>query len=118
MLELDIPDYVRLQIKNLVCDFNGTLAVDGVLLPGVRGTLSVVARTVAIHVSTADTFGRARRELEDVLAQSIPWLLATGAVTGSCSQLPLWGSLFYWKRELHARPFSKLMFLCQAFIAH
>ena len=35
MVELEIPGRGTLQIEHLVCDVNGTLAVDGELLPGV-----------------------------------------------------------------------------------
>jgi soluble P-type ATPase len=66
MLELDIPGFGNLHIKHLVCDYNGTLAVDGRLLPGVNKGLNAVARQVAIHVVTADTFGLARQALEGV----------------------------------------------------
>ena len=66
MLELNIPNYAALQIDNLVCDFNGTLAVDGALLPGVREALNGTAQKVAVHVVTADTFGQARQQLEGI----------------------------------------------------
>ncbi len=66
MLELDIAGFGELQIKYLVCDFNGTLAVDGRLLPGVKEALNAVAQQVAIHVVTADTFGLAREAVEGV----------------------------------------------------
>lgn len=66
MLELDIPGFGNLHIKHLVCDYNGTLAVNGRLLPGVKDGLNAVAQQVAIHVVTADTFGLARAALEDV----------------------------------------------------
>jgi hypothetical protein len=29
MIEIDIPGYKKLQLKNLVLDYNGTLACDG-----------------------------------------------------------------------------------------
>jgi soluble P-type ATPase len=44
----------------LVLDYNGTLAVDGRTLPGVRARLQGLARSFRIHVVTADTFGKAR----------------------------------------------------------
>jgi len=36
MLDVDIPGFARLQLKHLVLDFNGTLAVDGILPSGVK----------------------------------------------------------------------------------
>ena len=35
MLTISIPGGATLDIEHLVLDYNGTLAVDGVLLPGV-----------------------------------------------------------------------------------
>ncbi|MFW6250813.1 MAG: ATPase P [Alkalispirochaetaceae bacterium] len=35
MIKFDIPGDRQYTIENVVCDFNGTLAVDGALLPGV-----------------------------------------------------------------------------------
>jgi soluble P-type ATPase len=64
MLQISIPGMGDLRMEHLVLDFNGTLAVDGVLLEGVRERLSRLAQDLRIHVVTADTFGRAGQELE------------------------------------------------------
>jgi soluble P-type ATPase len=69
MLEIAIPGADTLRLEHLVADFNGTLACDGVLLPGVGEALSRLAGTLAIHVVTADTFGRAGEALADVPCQ-------------------------------------------------
>ena len=66
MLEVIIPGMETLRLKHLVADFNGTLAVDGALLPGVMEALSRLRTTLDIHVVTADTFGRARQSLAGV----------------------------------------------------
>jgi soluble P-type ATPase len=63
VFRLDIAGFGSLRIGHLVLDFNGTLALDGRLLPGVRRRLSRLARLMQIHVVTADTFGTARRAL-------------------------------------------------------
>lgn len=63
MLEIDIPGGEALRLEHLVLDFNGTLAVDGVLLPGVAEALWQLAELLSIHVVTADTFGKARETL-------------------------------------------------------
>jgi soluble P-type ATPase len=63
MIELDIPGYGCVTLRHLVCDFNGTLACNGQLLPGVRDLLQDVSRLVDVHVITADTFGGARDQL-------------------------------------------------------
>ncbi len=66
MLKIEIPGFKVLQLEHLVFDFNGTLAVDGRLLPGVGQRLISLAENLSIHVVTADTFGRAARQLEGV----------------------------------------------------
>jgi soluble P-type ATPase len=66
MLEIDIPGFGLVKVEHLVSDFTGTLSFDGRLLPGVRGQLNRIAKFLKIHVLTADTFGKARQELEGV----------------------------------------------------
>ena len=66
MFELEIPSFGHLSIKHLVCDYNGTLAVDGRLRNSVKEHLNHVAQLVEIHIITADTFGLAERELRGV----------------------------------------------------
>ena len=63
MLTVDIPGFGPLSLHHLVSDYNGTLALDGQLLPGVAEALSHLAPFLSIHVITADTFGLARAEL-------------------------------------------------------
>src|SRR5258708_28247635 len=63
MIALTIPGFGALEFHHLVLDYNGTLAVDGKLLPGVRDALRSLADRLSIHVITADTFGLAGTEL-------------------------------------------------------
>lgn len=62
----DIPGFGPVQLEHLVSDFTGTLAVDGRLLPGVRERLRKIAGFMKIHILTADTFGMAHKELENL----------------------------------------------------
>lgn len=66
MIRIDIPGYRTLQLAYLVLDHNGTLAVDGLLEPGVAAALTTLARDLSIHVVTADTFGKAREQLQGI----------------------------------------------------
>ena len=66
MLEINIPGFGQIKLNHLVSDFTGTLSVDGKLLPGVKGRLNKIAKFLKIHILTADTFGRARAELEGI----------------------------------------------------
>ncbi len=63
MIAIDIPGFRALRLAHLVLDYNGTLAADGELLPGVAAAIAALAAQMHIHVITADTFGRAAREL-------------------------------------------------------
>lgn len=62
-IELDIPGFKQVNIRHLVLGFNGTLALDGVLLPGVAERLALLSSHVHIHVVTADTFGTAEAQV-------------------------------------------------------
>lgn len=66
MIEVEIPGYKRLQFKNLVLDYNGTLAVDGELLPGVKDALRGLSENLQVHILTADTFGKVRSQMEGI----------------------------------------------------
>jgi len=66
MLEIEIPGYGKLSLKHLVFDFNGTLAVDGHLKAGVKERFLELSKNLALHVITADTFGRAQKALFDL----------------------------------------------------
>jgi soluble P-type ATPase len=63
VIEINIPEFGALVLQHLVLDFNGTLACDGCLLPGVKERLHVLAEKLQVHVITADTFGKARDAL-------------------------------------------------------
>jgi soluble P-type ATPase len=66
MIEVEIPGYRKLQFKHLVLDYNGTLAVDGELLPGVKDMLKGLAKEVQVHILTADTFGKVKSRVEGI----------------------------------------------------
>jgi P-type E1-E2 ATPase len=58
MIELNIPGRGLMQLEHLVCDVNGTLAVDGELLAGLAEALHRLQNRLALHLVTADTHGR------------------------------------------------------------
>lgn len=63
MLKISIPGFRNLALEYLVADFNGTLACDGKLLPGISRRLRRLSQTLAVHVLTADTFKTCAVEL-------------------------------------------------------
>ena len=61
-----IPGQDPLEVRHLVLDYNGTLATDGTLVPGVAERLRELAlppHSLTIHVVTADTMGTVERQL-------------------------------------------------------
>lgn len=66
MIKIDIPGFGLLQLQHLVCDFSGTLSVDGDLVDGVAAKLSILSKDLELHVLTADTHGKARESLKDI----------------------------------------------------
>ena len=63
MIEINIPGFRHLQLAHLVLDYNGTLAIDGHLIPQVGKKLTKLSHDLHIHVLTADTFGLAKTGL-------------------------------------------------------
>jgi soluble P-type ATPase len=63
VIPVHIPGFGEFELAHLVVDYNGTLALDGRLLPGVADALFDLAPSLRIHVVTADTFGMAKAEL-------------------------------------------------------
>lgn len=47
-----------MQIEHLVCDVNGTLALDGQLIEGVSRLIKSLRDRLEVHLLTADTLGR------------------------------------------------------------
>ena len=57
MIAIDIPGFGHLALRHLVLDFNGTLACDGALLPGVVDRIIGLSLQLDVHVLTANTTG-------------------------------------------------------------
>jgi P-type E1-E2 ATPase len=64
MLDLMIPGFGRLELTDAVCDYNGTLAADGLLIDGVHERIQRLSSELRVHVVTADTFGSAATQLQ------------------------------------------------------
>jgi|SRR5919205_300401 soluble P-type ATPase len=63
MIEIKVPGFRNLQLSHLVLDYNGTIAADGELLPGVGEALKEISADLQIHVLTADTFNFAAEQV-------------------------------------------------------
>lgn len=63
MLELVIPGGETLRLETLLLDYNGTIARDGRLVPGVAERIERLAASMRVVVLTADTHGTVRRQM-------------------------------------------------------
>ena len=63
MLHIDIPGYKKIKAEHLILDYNGTLAIDGILIEGVKPLLEKIGSQLIIHILTADTFGTSQKEM-------------------------------------------------------
>ena len=71
-MKIVIPEYKTLEVDRLFLDFNGTIAVDGIIPAGVRQRLEQLAAEFTIYVLTADTNGNAKEQ-----CQGLPVILQT-----------------------------------------
>jgi len=58
MIELNIPGRGIMRLEHLVCDVNGTLAIDGVIPESLPRSINGLKDRLNIHLLTADTHGR------------------------------------------------------------
>ena len=66
MLEIKVPGKVNYTIKNLILDLNGTIALDGKIISGVREKVVELVRNVDVIVVTADTNKNAEKLLRSL----------------------------------------------------
>jgi len=70
-LNLNIPNYKKIEIDKIVFDLNGTIACDGSLIKGVKAGINNLAADFDIYILTADTFGTAAELLKDLKAELV-----------------------------------------------
>lgn len=61
---IEIPHFKTLKITHIVCDYNGTIAKDGTVLPEIKALFDKLKKEYTLHVITADTFGSVKAQLE------------------------------------------------------
>lgn len=59
---IEIPGYKNLELKYLLLDYNGTIALDGHMQESVKALIRELAKEMEIFVLTADTHGTAASE--------------------------------------------------------
>ena len=63
-MTIEIPNYKNITITDIVCDYNGTIAKDGKVLPEIKTLFLELSEYYTLHVITADTFGSVITQLE------------------------------------------------------
>jgi len=66
VIEITIPGRGNYTINNLVLDLNGTIAVDGNIIGGVKEKLAMLSQKLDIFLVTADTNKNAERLVRDL----------------------------------------------------
>ena len=69
MIKIEIPGGKTIEAEHLVLDYNGTLAIDGNLMVGVKEQLNNLASNLTIHIITADTFGKVKENTKEINCQ-------------------------------------------------
>ena len=89
MLNITIPGYKELNLKYLVLDYNGTIAVDGEIPKEVKDALCRLSEQFSIYVLTADTHGTAK-----AMCEGLPLTIMTfPSDTAMDSKLEIVGTL-------------------------
>jgi soluble P-type ATPase len=57
MVRIVIPGNDTINLKNLVLDFNGTIASDGVIDPGIKDKIEELSQKIKVYILSADTRG-------------------------------------------------------------
>lgn len=73
-MKLTIPEYKTLDINTIFLDYNGTIAVDGIIPESVRQRLELLGESFRLYVLTADTNGNAEKQCEGLplIVQTFP----------------------------------------------
>ena len=66
MIDIAVPGRGHYSIEHLILDLNGTIALDGKIIRGVRERIITLSKNVNITVATADTNRNAKKLLKDL----------------------------------------------------
>lgn len=70
-MKIKIPGKEPFEIKSIVFDYNGTIAIDGKLIEGVSENINELSNEFNFYVITADTYGTVEKELENTKCKVI-----------------------------------------------
>lgn len=69
MITYEIPGRENVEVQNIVFDYNGTLAVNGKLIEGVKELINKLGGDTNIYILTADTYGTVEEECKALKAK-------------------------------------------------
>lgn len=69
MLTILIPGFGDLKLEHAVFDYNGTLAISGLLIKKINAQINALSNHLQIHIVTGDSFGTAKSELAGINCQ-------------------------------------------------
>ncbi|MCT4633837.1 MAG: HAD hydrolase family protein [Firmicutes bacterium] len=64
-MKLNIPSYGEYEIKNLIFDYNGTIAKKGQVIEGLKEVIVALCQDFNVFIVTADTYGSVRENFKD-----------------------------------------------------
>tara|TARA_B100001063_G_scaffold201182_1_gene194498 strand:- start:2294 stop:2761 length:468 start_codon:yes stop_codon:yes gene_type:complete len=70
-VKVNIPGKEELELQNIVFDYNGTIAIDGKLIEGIKKSINELSNSFKFYVITADTYGSVEKELVDTNCEII-----------------------------------------------
>lgn len=68
---IEIPNSETIELKNIVFDYNGTIAIDGELIEGVQTYIDELSSNFDFYVITADTYGSVEQQLQNTKCKVI-----------------------------------------------
>jgi len=69
MVVIEIPGKSVLQLENLLIDFNGTIATDGIIEPGIKKRINLLGQKLKIFILSADTRGTLKEATKGIKAE-------------------------------------------------
>lgn len=71
MIKYRIPGRGEIEIENVVLDYNGTIAVNGKIIEGVKELIQKLKEYVNVYILTSDTYGTSESECKGLGVKAI-----------------------------------------------
>ena len=79
VITIDIPGRAVLEIEHVLLDYNGTIAADGALTPGVAELITSLTQCVHVEVLTAETYGTVQTQCGPLVVEVVTFPRAGAA---------------------------------------